>query len=85
MFNRLSKCFGQLGIANSIIVSHKNVPRYYCRVYRSNFTARNSYASAVLGIVILSVCPSIRLSLRLSVHPTYAYYVTKRKNIQLNF
>ena len=73
MFNRLSKCFGQLGIANSIIVSHKNVPRYYCRVYRSNFTARNSYASAVLGIVILSVCPS------------HVCFVTKRKNIQLKF
>jgi len=26
------------------------------------FTARSSYASAVLGIVILSVCPSVRLS-----------------------
>jgi len=26
------------------------------------FTARRSYASAVLGVVILSVCPSVRLS-----------------------
>ena len=25
-------------------------------------TARRSYASAVLGVVILSVCPSVRLS-----------------------
>jgi len=25
------------------------------------FTARRSYASAVLGVVILSVCPSVRL------------------------
>jgi len=28
------------------------------------FTARSSYASAVLGIVILSVRPSLRLSVR---------------------
>jgi len=26
------------------------------------FTARRSYASAVLGVVILSVCPSVCLS-----------------------
>jgi len=26
------------------------------------FTARSSYASAVLGVVILSVCPSVRVS-----------------------
>jgi len=37
------------------------------------FTARSCYASAVLGIVILSVCPS------------HACFVTKRKNIQLKF
>ena len=28
------------------------------------FAARRSYASAVLGVVILSVCPSVRLSTR---------------------
>jgi len=31
------------------------------RVEEMVFTARRSYASAVLGIVILSVCPSVRL------------------------
>jgi len=41
------------------------------------FTARSSYASAVLGIVILSVRPSVR--------PSYACFVTKLKNIQLKF
>jgi len=35
------------------------------------FTARLSYASAVLGIVILSAC--------LSVCPSHACFVTKRK------
>jgi len=45
------------------------------------FTARSSYASAVLGIVILSV----RLSVRLTVCPAHACFVTKRKNIQLKF
>jgi len=34
------------------------------------FTTRSSYASAVLGIVILSV------------HPSHTCFVTKRKNIQ---
>jgi len=32
------------------------------RVEEMVFTARRSYASAVLGVVILSVCPSIRLT-----------------------
>jgi len=32
------------------------------RVEEMVFTARRSYASAVLGVVILSVCPSVRLS-----------------------
>jgi len=32
------------------------------RVEEMVFSARRSYASAVLGVVILSVCPSVRLS-----------------------
>ena len=32
------------------------------RVEEMVFTARPSYDSAVLGVVILSVCPSVRLS-----------------------
>jgi len=32
------------------------------RVEEMVFTERRSYASAVLGVVILSVCPSVRLS-----------------------
>ena len=31
------------------------------RVEEKVFAARRSYASAVLGVVILSVCPSVRL------------------------
>jgi len=31
------------------------------------FTARRSYASAVFGVVILSICPSVCQSIRLSV------------------
>ena len=43
------------------------------------FTARSSYASAVLRIVILSIRPSISLSIR------DTYFVTKRKTTQLKF
>jgi len=32
------------------------------RVKEMVFVARCSYASAVLGVVILSICPSVRLS-----------------------
>jgi len=32
------------------------------RVEEMVFAARRSYASTVLGVVILSVCPSVRLS-----------------------
>ena len=38
------------------------------------FTAQSSYASAVFGIIILSVRPSVCLC-----------FVTKQKNIQLKF
>jgi len=41
------------------------------------FTARRSYASAVLGVVILSVCPSVRLS--------HACFVTSAKNLPAIF
>ena len=41
------------------------------------FTARCSYASAVLGVIILSVCPSVRLSVRLS----HACFLTNPKNL----
>jgi len=40
-------------------------------------TARRSYASAVLGVVILSVCSSVCLSVRLS----HACFVTNPKNL----
>jgi len=41
------------------------------------FTARHGYASAVLGIVILCVRPSVRPSIRLS----HACFVTNPKNL----
>jgi len=42
------------------------------------FAARRSYASAVLGVVIiLSVCPSVRLS--------HACFVTNPKNLSAMF
>jgi len=43
----------------------------------SVFTARRSYASAVLGVVILPVRPSVRLS--------HACFVTNPKNLPANF
>ena len=42
------------------------------RVEEMGFTARRSYASAVMGVVILFVCPSVRLFVRLSVCHTRA-------------
>ena len=44
------------------------------------FTARRSYARAVLGVVIY-VCPSVRLSVRLS----HACFVTNPKNLPAIF
>jgi len=44
-------------------------------------TARRSYASAVVGVVILSVCPSVCLSVRLS----HACFVTNPKNLPAIF
>jgi len=45
--------------------------------FPSLFTARPSYASAVLGVVILSICLSVRPSVRLS----HACFVTNLKNL----
>ena len=49
------------------------------RVKEMVFAARRSYASAVLVVVILSVCPSVRLSVRHTralwlIHRTYRRY-----------
>jgi len=43
--------------------------------------ARRSYASAVLGVVILSVCPSVRPSVRLS----HACFVANPKTLPAIF
>jgi len=50
------------------------------RCYSSEllFTARSSYASAVLGIVILSFCPFVCLSIRPSVRHTRALWRSYR-------
>jgi len=53
------------------------------RIEEMVFTARRSYASAVLGVVILSVCPSVRLSVRLS--QSHACFVTNPKNLPAIF
>jgi len=45
------------------------------------FTARRSYDSAVLGVVILSVRQSVRLSVPLS----HTYFVTNPKNLPVIF
>jgi len=52
--------------------------------YRSRMfiiTARRSYASAVLGVVILSVC----LTVCLSVHLSHVCFVTNPKNLPAIF
>jgi len=43
----------------------------------NRFFYRSSYASAVLGVVILSNRPSVRLSVR----PSHACFVTNPKNL----
>ena len=52
-----------------------------CCVVICIFTARRIYASAVLGVVILSVCLSVRLSVCLS----HACFVTNSKNLPVTF
>jgi len=47
------------------------------RVEEMVFAARRSYASAVLGVVILSACPSVRL--------LHACFVTNPKNLPAIF
>jgi len=49
------------------------------------FTARRSYASAVLGVVILSVRLSVRLSVCPSVRLSNACFVTNPKNLPAMF
>ena len=51
------------------------------RVEEIVFAARRSYASAVLGVVILSIYPSVRSSVRLS----HACFVTNPKNLPAIF
>ena len=61
------------------IVYHKNRCTREMQGYRSRMiiiTARHSYASAVLGVVILSVCPSV--SVCLSVCHTRVLWLIQR-------
>ena len=60
---------GLVGLFNFLSTLHR---QYDSCDYSSVFTAR-AYARAVLGVVILSVCPSVRQSVRLS----HACIVTK--------
>jgi len=59
---------------NELAATQPEVCSRLVLLYQDN---RLIYASAVLGIVILSVRPS--------VCPSHACFVTKRKNIQLKF
>jgi len=51
---------------HSLIFRLKMSPSFNCGAWggpsADSFNARSSYASTVLGIVILSVCPSVRMS-----------------------
>jgi len=49
-------------------------------MHQGIFTARRSYANAVLGVVILSAFPSVRLSVRPSVCLSHACFETNPKN-----
>jgi len=51
--------------------------RHLGRVEEMVFAARRSYASAVLGVVILFLCPSVRL--------LHACFVTNPKNLPAIF
>ena len=50
----------------------------------AHFTVRRIYASAVLGVVILSVLPSVRLS-DISIRLLHACLVTNPKNLPAIF
>ena len=57
------ECHKLLTVGGNVDHIHRRVCiQQLCRVEEMVFTARRSYASAVLGVVILSVCPSVRLS-----------------------
>jgi len=52
----------QLGLLRRVSQTFPGILIYNLSKHCPIFTARRSYASAVLGVVILSVCPSVRLS-----------------------
>ena len=66
MFKTVSRCF------RTICMTMWQWYADWYSLYILVFTARSSYASAVLGVVILSVCLSIRPSVGLSVCHTRA-------------
>ena len=75
---------GTFGLNTSLLLLWKTFLKVSTIKTSMVFTARGSYASAVLGVVILSVRLSVRLSVCLSVCPSvcpsHACFVTNSKN-----
>jgi len=65
-YNNYSTIADVTTTTNDIMISETTTDALMSRIVYyvlvTLFTARSSYASAVLGIVILSVCPSVRPS-----------------------
>ena len=84
---------GRIGVSGVTEVSHRNakldinnmlfISIPLCDVFfvGNIFTARRSYARAVLGVVILSVCPPVCLS----IHMSHSCFVTNPKNLPAIF
>jgi len=64
-------------------VCHSAIARFFCQRQLILFTARRNarIASAVLAVAIMSVCPSVRPSVRLSVCVSHAGIVSKRRHV----
>jgi len=62
-----------LTVRSNVDHTHRRDLYSAARLEEMAFTSRRSYASAVLGVVILSVCPSVR--------PSHACFLTNPKNL----
>ena len=86
-YRQKANALSYFSVKNHVILASAVLSQYTCLTEDDRhtdsvmITARSSYASAVLGIVILSVRPSLCPSVRPSIRPSHACFVTKRKNI----
>jgi len=56
------QCHKLLTVGGNVDHIHRRDNQQLGRIEEMVFTARRRYTSAVLGVAVLSVCPSVRLS-----------------------